>query len=169
MNESSEEAENRNFQIRTSRCEKYEKGAQITISYGRYSNRMLLTNYGFAIKDNKYDYCRVKFPLHSLLRTEQASLLAPNYDSSLCVAFKFKFSAINIKFLQILRGIWWEPHMPAEGFFAAKCWELEEKILNLAENLLTEQLDEFETSLEEDMQLLEQYKSMRQYFAVPFT
>jgi hypothetical protein len=127
---------------------------------------MLLTNYGFAILNNKYDYCRVKFPLHALLTPAQFTKVASFFDNTLFVDFKFKASCVNIKFISLLRGVYWEPKMGADAFFAPKSRELEEKVLKLAEFMLNEQLEEFETTVEEDQRILEQPKNSRHYFAV---
>lgn len=154
------------FQIRTSRTEKYEKGSQITISYGNYSNRMLLTNYGFSISHNIYDYARVKFPLNSLLKPDQFTKLTERYDNPLCVAFKFKSNALNLEFISVIRSILWENSMPIESFLYPYSMDLEEQVLNTVLEKLEGHIEEFETSLEEDKEMLNGKLGHRVYFAV---
>lgn len=154
------------FQIRTSRTEKYEQGSQVTISYGNYSNRMLLTNYGFSITNNIYDYARVKFPLKSLLKPSQYTKLSEKYDNPLCVAFKFKSNVLNLEFLSIIRAVLWEIFMPVECFLYPQSMELEEKVLTVVLEMIEGHLDEFETSLEEDKQKIKRALGHRMHFAV---
>lgn len=52
--------------------ETYEAGSEVYMSYGRYSNRMLLATYGFALKENCYDYVRIKTRLDKLCREDRA-------------------------------------------------------------------------------------------------
>jgi hypothetical protein len=163
-----EESEENFFQIRTSRTEKHEKGAQVTISYGNYSNRMLLTNYGFAIPNNIYDYARIKFPLKLLLKDKQFEKLSEKYDNPLCIAFKFKSNSVNLEFLEVIRGILWTPLMPVEAFILPRCWELEVDVVNYALELLSTQLEESETTLQEDQELLKTTQAHRMYFSVIF-
>lgn len=127
---------------------------------------MLLTNYGFAIARNKFNYCRIKFPLNTLLMPIQLEKLTSMYDVPMCVAFKFKNSYINLNFLQILRSVLWDCSNNIQSFFNPCCLELEEKVLCMAIEKLNEQMLEFETSLEEDLVLIEKPRSHRHYFAV---
>ena len=160
------ESEDMFFQIRTSRTEKYEQGSQVTISYGNYSNRMLLTNYGFSTPNNIYDYARVKFPLKSILKPEQYTKLSEKYDNPLCVAFKFKSNVLNLEFLSIIRAVLWETYLPVECFMYPQSMELEGKVLGVVLEMLEGHLDEFETSLEEDKQKIQRGLGHRMYFAV---
>jgi hypothetical protein len=127
---------------------------------------MLLTNYGFAISRNKFNYCRIKFPLNTLLMPIQLEKLTSMYDVPMCVAFKFKSTYINLKFLQILRSVLWDCSNNIQSFFNPCCLELEEKVLSMAIEKLNEQMLEFETSLEEDLVMMEKPRSHRHYFAV---
>lgn len=161
-----EELEENFFQIRSSRTERYEEGAQVTISYGNYSNRMLLTNYGFAINDNIYDYARIKFPLKGLLKECQFEKLIEKYDNPLCVAFKFKSTCLNLEFLNVIRGILWTPDLPAQSFIEPISLSLEREVFQYAIELLETQLEEFETSLEEDEEMIKKNPPHRMYFSV---
>ena len=161
-----EELDENFFQIRSSRTERYEAGAQVTISYGNYSNRMLLTNYGFAINDNIYDYARIKFPLKGLLKECQFEKLIEKYDNPLCVAFKFKPSCLNLEFLNVLRGILWTPNLPAQAFIDPVSLSLEREVFQYAIELLETQLEEFETTVEEDEEMIKKNVTHRMYFSV---
>ena len=161
-----EEAENMYFKVRVASSEVYESGSQVTICYGKYSNRMLLTNYGFAIRDNLYNYCRVKLPLRSILSAEQLGYLNDIEDANVCLAFKFRKSIVNLKFLGVLRQVFWNKSLDIEAYFEPCSMELEEKVVEFAIKILNEQLEEFETTVEEDIELIGRPKSARHLFAV---
>jgi hypothetical protein len=69
--------------------EVYEPGSEVYMSYGRYSNRMLLTTYGFALQNNCYDYASLRIPLHKLCTADRAYQLKVK-DKSRLYEFKFK-------------------------------------------------------------------------------
>ena len=56
--------------------------------------------------------------------------------------------------------------MPPEAFFKPIYLDLEKKVLEFAENLLELQLEEYETTIEDDVELINTPKSHRHYFAV---
>jgi Rubisco LSMT substrate-binding len=129
---------------------------------------MLLTNYGFAISNNKYNYCRLKIPLTAILQQSQVKGLDGTDDMYSCVSYKFKSNLLNLKFLETLRSLLWDQSMPVEAFFKPFSWDFEEKILTFAIELLNSQVGEYETSIEEDYQIIQKPKSHRHYFAVLF-
>ena len=55
------------FRVVMSKFETFPEGSPVCISYGRYSNRQLLTYYGFAMDENKYNYARVLVALKEIL------------------------------------------------------------------------------------------------------
>ena len=118
------------------------------------------------MKNNKYNYCSLKIPLNSLLSFKQTRKISEVYDVYSFVKFKFKENSLNLSFLQFLRRINWKKKYIFKAFFSGKNLKLEEKILNLAFDVLFSQSQEFETSLEEDFEALKNSKSHRHYFAV---
>mmetsp|Transcript_32477 Transcript_32477/g.32197 ORF Transcript_32477/g.32197 Transcript_32477/m.32197 type:complete len:118 (+) Transcript_32477:348-701(+) len=97
--------ERNSFRISVGSSESYEAGSQVCISYGKYSNRVLLTNYGFALKNNKYNYARIKFTLNQLLQPVQVEKLSKNYNGKMQMAFKIKRSKLNLELIGVLRGL----------------------------------------------------------------
>lgn len=55
------------------------------------------------------------------------------------------------------------------GAFSPQDLQLEGEMLCFVENLLTQYIAEGPTSLQEDLALLDNTRSIRHYFAVPFT
>jgi len=100
-----QESEEKRFRMVTAKDKGYEAGDQVYIPYGRYSNRMLLTNYGFALAENYYNYARVKFFLKEILSPKQLEKLTQHYNENMEIAFKFKKQYLNTDFLGILRGL----------------------------------------------------------------
>ena len=158
---------NQMFRVVTGKFEEFERDSQVCISYGRYSNRSLLTNYGFALPNNKYDYARFKLSLKDLLSGCQLEKL--NYRRDMQVAFKVKASSVCMSLLRVLRCLEWSIDTnQAKDFFSPSNLLLEIKVLNRAVEVIQSQLCEFETTLEEDLDLLSQALSSRNYFALVY-
>lgn len=100
-----EESNEKFFIISAAKDKGFEAGEQVCIPYGRYSNRILLTNYGFAMTKNKYNYARIKISLKDLLTESQREKLTQNYDPDMRIAFKIKSSFLNTDLLEIIRGL----------------------------------------------------------------
>lgn len=56
--------------IKAGLSEHYDKGSEVYMRYGRYSNRQLLTVYGFALKDNRYNFANLKIRLEDMATHE---------------------------------------------------------------------------------------------------
>lgn len=69
--------------------ETYEEGSEVYMSYGRYSNRMLLATYGFSLKDNIYNFARVKTSLDRFIIGEKAYEIR-SLDNNKVYLFKLK-------------------------------------------------------------------------------
>lgn len=166
IGEEKEEVDYRCFRIRVAENEKYQRGSQVKICYGRYSNRMLLTNYGFAVRDNIYNYCRVKLSLHSLFTESQLSSQEDLEGGSFYISYKFTKGKIKLKFLSFLRQILWDSSYVPASCFTASDMKLESKVLTSALEILNGQIEEYETNLQEDKNFLLKPRSTRHTFAV---
>lgn len=147
--------------------EKYEKGAEVYMSYGRYSNRQLLSVYGFSLKVNKYNFAMVKVPISVLVTDEMASkIIFEDLKATDFVKFKLKEKAICLNMIKMIRKLWWKLGSSIEGFFKAQDLELEVEVLKRALEVLQGYLAGFPTSIEEDGELLKRDLPLRMYFAV---
>lgn len=148
--------------------ERYEKGSEVYMSYGRYSNRQLLSIYGFSLKINHFNFAVVKYPLFSLLRSIELSekLRIDDFNPDNYVKFKLKETVLCKDLLKTLRKLWWKPEYSIEGFFNPKVPEVEAQILSHGVKLLTESLNSYPTTYEKDCELLKTDLPLRKYFAV---
>lgn len=144
--------------------EKYNKGDQIFMTYGRYSNRQLLISYGFALKDNKYNYAIVYFDVSEFVKI--INLKNIFVKENVKTQFKVKEGQLACKFLLALRVLLWKPEFGIESCLEAKNVQLEVLVLGHAKSKIVEQLAEFRTSYEEDLTILEECGTVRKYFAV---
>ena len=142
------------FRISCSKFERYEPGAQVFISYGKYSDRQLLTNYGFALGNNPYNYARVKFELIEFLNQDQAGVLTGGFKADSQVLFKMKKHEICLEFLKVLRSFLWTCDLSAKAFLKPNDLGLEKRVLEKARFMLNGFYARFETSLEQDREIL---------------
>ena len=163
-----EEIENYKFRITCGKFERYDPGAQVFIQYGKYSNRQLLTHYGFAMKDNKYNYARIKPKLRFLLNETQISFLGKGYNPDLFIVFKLKPDEICLDLLKALRAFSWNiKNHSSDSFFYCSDLRLELVSLNKMIILLENCVENFLTTIEQDENLLSHAKH-RLFFAVSF-
>ena len=73
--------------------ETYEAGSEVYLNYGRYSNRMLLSTYGFSLQDNCYDYARIKIRLDRFCKGEKAYEVKAS-DKAKVYQFKIKRTSL---------------------------------------------------------------------------
>lgn len=172
------ESEDKEASIVTGPTEWYKKGSEVYMSYGRYSNRQLLSTYGFALKENYYNYARVRVSVKDLCINEVLQKYAEDIDG-FCV-FKVKKNEIcqgtfYLELLRAIRGTNWNQNSPINNFFQCEAErENEEIVLSGNEELifsraiaiLIKELKEFPTSLKKDLQMLETDLPLRKYFAV---
>ena len=144
--------------------EHYLPGSEIYMSYGRYSNRQLLSTYGFALKENYYNYAKIRVLLKELAENEEQAEFLTKMDAY--CNFKLKKKEISLIFLRALRGLYWKNEYPTKAFFEPVLPELEIKVVKNAIRILRKVLDQFPTSLEEDLTILTQEIPLRKYFAV---
>lgn len=148
--------------------ETYQKGSEVYMSYGRNSNRQLLSVYGFSLRDNHFNFAVIKNQVKNLLRTpeEGAKLQVKDFSPDHYVKYKLKSKVMSLEFLNVLRKLWWKKEMPTEAMFTPTLLELENEILGKALMLLTDCLNSFATTYEEDLKLLSGDLALRRYFAV---
>lgn len=145
--------------------EHYKPGSEVYMSYGRYSNRQLLSTYGFALKENYYNYARVKFLLKDLAENQQQGEFFSDIEAF--VIFKLKKFTFSKEFIRTLRGLNWKNDDPFEAFLNAKVPILEASSLSIMIRVLNSTLGKFPTSLEEDdAKIRESGLPLRKYFAI---
>ena len=160
------ESDTHRFRMTCSKFERFEAGAEVFIKYGNYSNRQLLLHYGFAMQGNVYNYARIKKRLAELLDDRQRQVLSGGYSLDDTVIFKVKENEFCADIVKAFRGFFWniDEHEP-DGFLNPKDLQLEIKALDRALDLLQESIAQFETTVEQDLEILAkaEYKN---YFAV---
>ena len=161
-----EEKENFRFRITCSKFEKFEAGAQVYIQYGKSSNWQLLTNYGFTIKNNPFDYARLKINLEEFLSFSHINKIPNGYDPNNEAVFKLKFQEFPLKLLSAYRAFLWNiDQHPASAFYNPVDLHLELACIQKITQKLISFYESFATTIEED-QILLKTASIRLYFAV---
>ena len=158
------ESEEKEASICAGPNEHYLPGAEVYMSYGRYSNAQLLSTYGFALKENYYNYARIKV-LFKELAIDEAQAEFFGKIEAFCI-FKLKKNRICIELLRTLRGLNWKNEYPIEAFLGHSMLELEIKIIAHAMVVLQKVLAHYPTSHEEDLRILTEDIPLRKYFAV---
>jgi hypothetical protein len=161
-----EEHEDKIISICTGPDEHYLPGSEVYMSYGRYSNRQLLSSYGFCLSDNKYNYYRLKLNLKDLILDPVLKDSIPS-DSPYLV-FKLKSESFCEDLLSKLRSLNWSPNHSCSNFFSTEDMNLETEILHHSIHLLQKELSSFSTTYEEDQEILSNPIPLRQYFAVQY-
>ena len=131
----------------------------------RYSNRMLLSTYGFALEENIYDYARIIVTLDHLCPEENSSVVR-SLDNGNVYMFKIKSNSVCKELLKITRVLNWNDSKTIDACFSPADAEQEIKIIAVVKRILNEKLLSFPTSYEDDQVLLRQKPPLRAYFAV---
>ena len=129
--------------------EEYEKGSEVFLTYGRYSNYMLLRTYGFAIKNNCYDYAKLivtKNNISSGKSCEKSTKTLKKY------LFKIKLDILCLGLVKYIK-------------ICNLDYSLNE-ILKIYSRLIKHKTQNFTTSLNEDLLLLEKDLNIKLYYAV---
>jgi hypothetical protein len=74
--------------------EVYRAGSQVFLNYGRYSNRQLLSYYGFLLPYNKFDYARLKVKVSRLTLSQELQQKVIENELDCFVMFKVKATTI---------------------------------------------------------------------------
>jgi hypothetical protein len=159
------EEENSWFRISCSKFERYEPGAQVFISYGKYSNRQLLTNYGFALVNNPYNYARIKVKLKDFLNEQQKNSLSGGFKPESDVLFKVKKHEMCVEMLKVIRCFLWTPEISPNAFLKPADLKLEVLAVRRFKEMLEEVYQAFPTTLEDDRELLKEATGKR-YLAI---
>lgn len=162
------EKSDREMRLMSGATERYEKGAEVYMSYGRNSNRQLLSVYGFSLRNNHFNFLEFKVEFKKLLENERLAykISIPDFGPDLCIKFKLKEKVICMSLVRTLRKLWWNKHFTIASFFKPKLMELELKILEKGQKLLIDFQNSFQTTLEEDLVMLSGELPIRKYFAV---
>jgi hypothetical protein len=162
------ESPEKEMRLMAGATERYEKGAEVYMSYGRNSNRQLLSVYGFSLKQNHFNFFILKTAFKDLLENpEYAKRVAiSDFEPELKIRFKLKEKVLCTSLLRTLRKLWWNKSYPNDSFFKPSLPELEAKIIQKAITLLNEAQSSLQTTLEEDLELLRTELPIRKYFAV---
>mmetsp|Transcript_24875 Transcript_24875/g.24538 ORF Transcript_24875/g.24538 Transcript_24875/m.24538 type:complete len:221 (+) Transcript_24875:935-1597(+) len=148
--------------------EKYEKGSEVYMSYGRYSNRQLLCVYGFALRNNKYNYARIKVKFERFTKNPAIVEFLENKEINELIPFKLKHHELCLDIFRIIRALNWDSSKPKEAFFNPASLSYEISVLNHALEILQTELAEFPTTLEADFSLFDQVSTPHFYFALVY-
>lgn len=151
---SAAEDENSFFRISCSKFERYEAGAQVFIAYGKYSNRQLLTNYGFALEKNVYNYARIQIKLGSMLNSQQAQGLTGGFKVDSGVLFKLKMHEFALDLLKVIRCFMWTQDLSANAFLHPSDYTQEIRVLEKFQQTLLDYYSTYKTTLEQDLEIL---------------
>lgn len=147
--------------------EYYKSGSQLYMNYGRYSNRMLLSYYGFALEDNIYDYARITVSLDLICSNENLEAVKRLYYGNVYM-FKVKLNSVCEDLIKITRVLNWNHLKALDACFGPADLELEIQVVEVVRRVLHGKLVEFQTSYEEDLMILKQNLPLRGYYAVSF-
>lgn len=162
------ESSGKEMRLMAGATERYEKGAEVYMSYGRNSNRQLLSVYGFSLRNNHFNFAILKVKFKELLANEDLAnkVHIPDFSPDIFIKFKLKEKVISMVLVRTLRKLWWEKNFATDSFFNPSNLELENKALVKAIVLLNQFLNSFSSTLEEDLELLRGELPLRKYFAV---
>ena len=148
--------------------ETYEKGSEVYMSYGRNSNRQLLSVYGFSLKVNHFNFAVIKTQVKYLLRTVEdgAKIQIKEFSADHYIKYKLKEKVICRDLVSALRKLWWRKGAPVDAVFRPVLLELEVEILTHGIKLLNDALNAYPTSYEEDLKLINGYSSS--YYLLSF-
>lgn len=140
----------------------YSKNQEIFIQYGKYSNRHLLSQYGFAVKNNKYDYYSLKFrPQEIFSNYLQDSQLEQEF-----IEFKLKNHGLCDELLKLFRAINWNTGIETEYFFGPGNAMLDKVVLEKYRETVENEIRKFATTEEEDEILIKNCADYKLYFSV---
>lgn len=140
----------------------YQKGSQICIQYGKYSNRHLLGQYGFAIRHNKYDY-------FSFVVQPKALIGEIVNETQEFFEFKLKKDQVCQELISVIRALCWNPDDNVENFFEWRNKELDRIVLEFYRKAIVKELQSFDTSIEDDLKMINEEINHKLYFAVWFS
>lgn len=145
----------------------YEKNSQVCIQYGKYSNRHLLVQYGFAMPNNKYDYYALRLDTAEIYAEKEIPVKTTEKEY---VEFKLKRGTLCEPLLSLIRALLFDINSNAiQDFFEKGNSLLDNSVKIRYKALVEKELDSFPTSESEDLQLFAQSHDYKLHFAVTFT
>jgi hypothetical protein len=141
--------------------QEYVRGSQVYVPYGRYSNRLLLSHYGFCMSSNKYNYAFVYVNLSQLTQTAELTEV---------LQFKVTSRFICKDLVNILRVFLWSNDRDGiTACFSQTSLDLEQRVVEWCLRILADALGKYPTSLEQDQEALSQPQSAKLQLAVKGT
>jgi len=160
------ESDEKQLRIVAGPNDRYEEGSEVYMSYGRYSNRHLLCVYGFSLKDNMYNYARIKSNLTHFSNNSEQIRHIRSFKLDRPCEFKIKAQHLCLDLIRAIRALRWKSSMSEKAFFNPADIELEFETFQHAKFILEKWLSCYPTSYEQDLQLLQENPPMRLYFAL---
>mmetsp|Transcript_16086 Transcript_16086/g.16012 ORF Transcript_16086/g.16012 Transcript_16086/m.16012 type:complete len:301 (+) Transcript_16086:531-1433(+) len=162
------ESDEKQLKIVAGPNDRYEAGSEVYMSYGRDSNRRLLSVYGFCLKDNKYNYARIKVNLTDLSSNQtQTQCMISSRLNGIC-AFKIRERHLCLEMFRIIRALKWSGIFPETAFFHPASIDLEIQTLEHAKNILNIVISRYPTTYAHDVELLKQNLPLKMNFAVKY-
>lgn len=158
------ESEAKDASICTGPTERYLPGSEVYMSYGRYSNRQLLSTYGFSLKVNHFNYARIKILLQEMSSDQRLAQFLSEVQAF--IVFKLKKNVLADEFIRSIRALHWRFELNVKNFLHPENLDLEKIVLDTGVHILTKYLRNFKTTYEEDLQILNEEIDLRKYFAV---
>ncbi|CAD8171220.1 unnamed protein product [Paramecium pentaurelia] len=156
------------FVMKAASKDQFEKGAQVYFCYGRLSNRMMLMRYGMSLEYNKYDHAHLRIEYLKYIQSNEAIWLVHKYQLSKYKRFKLKHSTFPIDLIVFCKSIYWTFNVHSlDTFFKIQDLKLERRALQLALEILIEEIQKFQDKLEDNEKLLyDNTLGYHEYFAV---
>lgn len=150
---------NKYFVMRTKEKASFKAGTQVFNCYGRLNNFDMLIDYGFCLYPNKYDSCYI--------RLFKCKLVSPalNKKKKGTRTFNLKLNQLNLDLLSYLRKRMNTKETYMDPVSSSKS---ELKILFQFQSLLEEFLNNFPTTLEQDLELLKTCLEYRLEYAIKY-
>ncbi|CAG9319310.1 unnamed protein product [Blepharisma stoltei] len=148
--------------------DRYEAGSEVYMSYGRDSNKRLLSVYGFSLKDNKYNYARIKVNLTDLSSNLNQIQYMINSSLDGIYAFKIRERHLCLDLLRVIRALKWSNKFPEAAFFLPASIDLEIQTFEYAKNILNRWISRYPTTYERDLELLQENPPLKLYFALVY-
>lgn len=160
------ESDAKDASICTGPTERYLPGSEVYMSYGRYSNRQLLSTYGFSLKQNYFNYARIKILLQEMTLDQRLGQFLSEVQAF--IVFKLKKNILGDDFIRSIRALHWRFELSEKNFLHPVDLNLEKIIIDTGIHILTKYLRNFRTTYEEDLSILNEEIDLRKYFAVLF-
>lgn len=120
------------------------------------------------LRENKYNYVKIKIPLGEFLNSVQGQNIGKGYSLDLPCVYKLKISEFSNELLKTFRGLLWDIQKNSSfAFHNPSDFELEILSFQRMIAILEKKYSEYFTSIEEDREILKKAEG-KLYFAVIF-